>query len=690
MSLIPPSQRNRQPLLTREAIAGALAEGIDPALVVAALDNRENAPRRRRIGEVLVQRRTISQGQLDDCLAEQAKTPPGGVRPRLGTIIIEKRYASDTQVAEALAAALVLDLVDLSRTTISPDIARLLPREMAERDCLLVLAKDGKRVTVAAGDPTNVVALDDVRFHTGASSMHVVVATESQIRNQLRRVWSLTQSNEVASLFEAAAEVASVPENDLTGAETAPIVRLVDMIFRDAAAGGASDIHLESQAKELRIRFRIDGVLRDVMTMPKSAAPSVISRIKVVSGLDIAERRRPQDGRTRVQVDGRVLDARVSTLPALHGEKVVIRLLSRGEDVPTIDRLGLADRELELLRHALSTPQGLVLITGPTGSGKTNTLYGAIQDVATPERNVITLEDPIEVQFPGITQVQMHEKAGLTFAAGLRSVLRQDPDVVLVGEARDKETAELAVQASMTGHLVLTTLHTNDTVKAITRLVDMGIEPFLLASALTLVVAQRLVRKPCPMCVAPYVPDEEILSQLGLSAADLRSHSPRKGRGCSSCATSGYSGRRGVFEMLPITAELRTVMLESPTESAIAAAAREGGLRTLRMNALDMAHRGDTTYEEVLRVTQVDAVSGSAGTHCRTCTRPIEGEMHFCPWCGTGIDKPACAACATPMLSAWTHCPACGAPATPAGVSQVPGRVALDMPNGRPTDAYAD
>ncbi|MDQ1726879.1 MAG: type pilus assembly protein PilB [Frankiaceae bacterium] len=660
MTLLPPSQRNWQPVLTREAIAGALADGVDPSLVAVALQNRDNAPRRRRIGEVLVQRRTISQDQLDDCLAEQARTPPGGLRPRLGTIILAKGYASDTQVAEALAAALTLDLVDLSRTTISFDAARLLPRETAERDCLLVLAKDGRHVTVAASDPTNVVALDDVRFHTGASMMHVVVATESQIREQVRRVWSLTQSDEVASLFEAAADVVSAPDSDVAGGEAAPIVRLVDMIFRDAASGGASDIHIEAQAKDLRIRFRVDGVLRDVMTMPKSAAQAVISRIKVVSGLDIAEHRRPQDGRTRVQVDGRTLDARVSTLPALHGETVVIRLLTRGEDVPTIDRLGLADRELELLRRALRTPQGLVLITGPTGSGKTNTLYGAIQDVATPDRNVITLEDPIEVQFPGITQVQLHEKAGLTFAAGLRSVLRQDPDVVLVGEARDKETAELAVQASMTGHLVLTTLHTNDTVKAITRLIDMGIEPFLLASALTLVVAQRLVRKPCPMCVAPYVPDDEILGQLGLTAGALTGHSPRRGRGCSSCATSGYSGRRGVFEMLPVTAELRAVMLDSPTESAIAATAREGGLRTLRMNALDLAHRGDTTYEEVLRVTQVDSVSASAGTHCRACTRPIDGDMAFCPWCGTGIDKPVCGACARPMIGAWTHCPSCG------------------------------
>ncbi|MDQ1683119.1 MAG: type pilus assembly protein PilB [Frankiaceae bacterium] len=689
MPLIPPSQRNRQPLLTREAIEDALAGGIDPLLVAAALENRENAPRRRRIGEVLVQRRTITQEQLDDCLADQARTQPGDLRPRLGSIIVEKHYATDTQVAEALAAALILDLVDLSRTTISPDTARLLPREMAERNCLLVLAKDGRRVTVAAGDPTNVVALDDVRFHTGASTMHVVVATESQIRDQLRRVWSLTQSTEVASLFEAAAEVASAPDSDITGAETAPIVRLVDMVFRDAAAAGASDIHIESQAKDLRIRFRVDGVLRDVMTMPKSAAPAVISRIKVVSGLDIAERRRPQDGRTRVQVDGRTLDARVSTLPALHGEKVVIRLLSRGEDVPTIDRLGLADRELALLRHALNNPQGLVLITGPTGSGKTNTLYGAIQDVATPERNVITLEDPIEVQFPGITQVQMHEKAGMTFAAGLRSVLRQDPDVVLVGEARDRETAELAVQASMTGHLVLTTLHTNDTVKAITRLVDMGLEPFLLASALTLVVAQRLVRKPCPMCVAPYTPDETVLTQLGLTADDLLGKSPRRGRGCSACANSGYSGRRGVFEMLPITAELRTVMLESPTESAIAAAARDGGLRTLRMNALDLAHRGDTTYDEVLRVTQVDAVSGG-GTHCRACTRPIDDGMAFCPWCGAGIDKHSCASCATPLLAAWTHCPTCGAGSTQFVAPHAPGSVALEIPNGRLTDPYAD
>ena len=670
-------------------IAKAMAEGVDASLVQQAIANRENAPRRRRIGDVLIGDNVITAQQLDECLAEQANSAPGDNRPRLGTIIVAKGYASDTQVADALAAALMLDVVDLSRTTIAPDVARLVPQEMAERDCTLVLAKDGKRVTVAAGDPTNVVALDNVRFHTGAGTMRVVVATESQIHEQLRRVWTLADTSDVTSMFDAAADVSVADTNDSTAVEAAPVVRLVDLIFRDAATAGASDIHIESQAKELRIRFRVDGVLRDVMTMPKSAAASVISRIKVVSGLDIAERRKPQDGRTRVEVHGKTLDARISTLPALHGEKVVIRLLSRGEDVPTIDRLGLADRELAMLRRALSSPQGLVLITGPTGSGKTNTLYGAIQDVATPEHNVVTLEDPVEVQFPGITQVQIHEKAGLTFALGLRSVLRQDPDVVLVGEARDLETAELAVQASMTGHLVLTTLHTNDTVKAVTRLVDMGIQPFLLASALTLVVAQRLVRKPCPMCVAAYKPDENILTELGLTAEDLVGTTPRRGRGCSSCATTGYSGRRGVFEMLPVTAELRSVLLESPTESALAAAAREGGLRTLRMNALDLARRGDTTYEEVLRVTQVDSVAGGTGTHCRACTRPLDEGMHFCPWCGTGTDRHACPQCATMMLAAWTHCPSCGTGADHATAEHKPTALPLEMANGHVTSPYA-
>jgi type IV pilus assembly protein PilB len=649
MSIVPPSQRNAMLYDT-------------PELKAAAMKARESAPRRRRIGEVLVGSGIITQEQLDLALAEQAATPKGQPRRRVGSVIVDMGYASEAQVAECLARALGFELVDLSRTPMSPEAARLVPRDMAEREGVLVLQQNGRQITVAVSDPTNLLALDDVRFHTGAGNLRVVIATNTQVHEQLRRAWTLADNSEMASLFDAEAIAATLPtETDAdSAAHTAPIVRLVDVIFKDAVASKASDIHIEPQANALRIRFRVDGVLRDVMTIPRAAAPAVASRIKIVSGLDIAERRKPQDGRARLSLDGRPLDARVSTLPSLHGEKIVIRLLSRGEDIPALQMSGMEPDQLDVVRAALDSPQGLILITGPTGSGKTNTLYAAIQATLSPERNIVTLEDPVEVQFPGITQVQINVKAGMTFAAGLRSVLRQDPDVVLVGETRDQETAELSLQASLTGHLVLTTLHTNDAVRAITRIVDMGIEPFLVASSLTLVVAQRLVRRICPDCSAPHRPSQQVLSMLGLTENELETANARMGRGCGSCGGSGYKGRTGIFEVLPITAGLRQVLLETPTESALAAVAQSEGVSTLRMSAMSAARRGVTTYEEVLRVTHVDTVDPSSDKHCHTCTRQVDAEMAFCPWCRAALNRPTCGGCGERLASRWKGCPACG------------------------------
>ncbi|MCW2616330.1 MAG: ral secretion pathway protein GspE, partial [Frankiales bacterium] len=340
-------------------------------------------------------------------------------------------------------------------------------------------------------------------------------------------------------------------------------------------------------------------------------------------------------------------------------EKVVIRLLPRSADVPMLTKTGMTPPQLELLTNALVQAQGLILITGPTGSGKTNTLYAAIQQVSTPDRNIVTLEDPVEVQIAGITQVQVHERSGLTFARGLRSVLRQDPDIVLVGEVRDTETAELALQASLTGHLVLTTLHTNDAVAAVTRLVDMGVEPFLVASSLSLVLAQRLVRTPCESCATPYVPSPRTLSLLGITEADLADASPRRGKGCAECGGTGYRGRTGVFEVLPVTAQLRQVLLTTPTEAAIGTAARAHGMLTLRASALAAAHRGETTYEEVLRATHVDSVSGP---RCPQCSRALADGMLCCPFDGTSVGRDRCSGCDKQLDAEWSTCPWCRTP----------------------------
>jgi type IV pilus assembly protein PilB len=615
---------------------------------------------RRRIGDVLIEHGVISAAQLDEALAVQAEVAPGQRRKRLGSMLVELGFAGERDIAHALAAALGLDLVDLGQVQLSPDVARMIPRPVAERHEILVLSREGRTVTVATSDPTNVVAIDDVKLYTGGTEIRLRVAVAQQLRDSIARVWSLaSDSSEVTTLTS---EIESDSAEDFAAADTgiddAPIVKLVNAVLSDAVRARASDIHIEPQRTELRVRYRVDGLLRNVMTVPRSATAAVTSRIKIISGLDIAERRRPQDGRTRIEVEGVGLDVRVSTLPTMHGEKVVLRLLSKASEIPDLGATGFDEHQLDLFRTALDSPQGLIVICGPTGSGKTSTLYAGINEVSSPERNVVTLEDPVEIQLPGINQVQVNVKAGMTFAAGLRSVLRQDPDVVLVGEVRDAETAQLALEASLTGHLVLTTLHTNGAVEAITRLVEMGIDPFLVASSLTLVAAQRLVRRPCVHCSSAYLPAADVLSRLGLVAADLADATPRRGTGCPECSNSGYRGRTGIFELLPVTSAMRRVLLEGASEVGISQAAKDVGSRTLRADGIARAMRGLTTFEEVLRVTHADAESV---LRCDHCQRRVAADMMVCPWCAIEIDNGRCQACEKPLQPEWNVCPYCKA-----------------------------
>jgi len=559
---------------------------------------------------VLVDSKVVSVEQLNLALRAQAEAPPGTRRKRLGAVVVELGYVTETQLAAALAEALDLPLVDLTQTTISPELVRQLPQAVASRSGVLVLQRSEDRLTVACADPTNVVALDDVKLYTGASDISVVVAPESQLRECLARAWSLAEgSAETSSYFEevVAEPGEAVAEVTAVGGDDSPMVRLVNVVLADAVRAGASDVHVQPEAKEVRIRYRVDGVLRDVMGAPRSAAAELVSRVKVVAGLDIAERRVPQDGRTRLVVDGAKVDCRISTLPSVHGEKVVVRLRGSAESVPALDSIGLDEQQLDDVLSSLASQQGLIVVSGPTGSGKTGTLYASVTSVRTPERNIVTVEDPVEIQLPGITQMQVQDRVGLTFARGLRSIVRQDPDVVLVGEIGDAETATLALELGLTGHLVLSALHTKDAPTAVARLVEMGVEPFLVASALSLVVAQRLVRRPCAGCVEPYVPGERVLQLLGLTGADLASDTPRHGRGCPDCGDTGYQGRLGIFEVLVVDAAIRAVLLATPTESAVTAAAHAGGMTTLRGAALATARRGETTFEEVLRVTPAAA-----------------------------------------------------------------------------------
>jgi type IV pilus assembly protein PilB len=624
---------------------------------------------RRRLGDVLVESGLLTPQQLEQALEEQRKD--SGARRRLGQVVADLGLAAERDVAKALADLLGLELIDLSRMVPAPDVVRLLPRAVAERTRVLVLDSTPTGLVVAAADPTNVLALDDVKLYTRTPDLQVLVATDSQIRDQIARAWAIGHDgDDVSAIVDSVAEDDDEGLGGLSdlpiGTEDAPIVKLVNQILADAVHLGASDIHLEVQRDALRVRYRVDGLLRDVMNAPKRIATSVISRIKVVSGLDIAERRVPQDGRTRFVVGDREVDARVSTLPSLHGEKVVIRLLTRGEAVSPLDGLGFDARQLALFRSALSVPQGLVLITGPTGSGKTNTLYSAIAEIRNPDKNIVTLEDPVEVQLPGITQVGVIEKTGMTFSRGLRSILRQDPDIILVGEVRDSETAELALKASMTGHLVLTTLHTNSAVAALTRLVDMGAEPFLVASSLTAAIAQRLVRRPCPSCAKPYEPDPVTLAALGLAWADLAGARPMRGTGCPECGGTGYRGRTAVYEVLNVDAAMRQVLLKDPTEASVAAQARAAGMVTLRAAAVEKARVGETTFEEALRVTHSDHASAES---CPSCARAVARDMVACPYCATALDRGRCRSCSRQLDPDWRICPWCRTPAPPSGSS---------------------
>jgi type IV pilus assembly protein PilB len=619
-------------------------------------------PARKRLGDVLVATGLLTTDQLATAL--QAQTDTTGPRRRLGQVVVDLGLASERDVAECLASLLGLDLIDLSKVVPAPDVVKLLPRQVAERTRVLVLDKTPSGgVVIAAADPTNVLALDDVRLYTRSSELKMYVATDSQIRDQLARAWSLGQDS---ASVEAIVDDVDGDDGESgqpasgSGVDDAPIVKLVNQVLADAVRQGASDIHVEVQRDALRVRYRVDGLLRDVMNVSRRIAGAVVSRIKIMSGLDIAERRVPQDGRTRFAVEGHAIDARVSTLPSLHGEKVVIRLLTRGDAIPGLDSLGFEPAQLTTFQAALAVPQGLVLITGPTGSGKTNTLYSAIAEIRNPDRNIVTLEDPIEVQLPGITQVGVNDKQGMTFSRGLRSILRQDPDIILVGEVRDTETAELALKASLTGHLVLTTLHTNSAVAALTRLVDMGAEPFLVASSLTAAVAQRLVRRPCASCLETYRPDDVTLAMLGLTPADLGRSLPRRGVGCPECGGTGYRGRTAVYEVLSVDAPMRQILIKDPSESAIAAQALAGGMQTLRASAIEKARRGETTYEEAARVTHSDHAGGQA---CPACQRRVQSDMIICPWCAVTLNRGHCATCARQLDPDWKVCPWCRTPA---------------------------
>jgi type IV pilus assembly protein PilB len=572
-----------------------------------------------KLGDLLVKESLVSQQQLKEALEYQRVN--GG---RLGNCLIKLGFVTDDEITAILSRQYGVPSINLSFFDVDPSIVKLIPIETAQKYQILPLSRVGSTLTVAMIDPTNVFAMDDIKFMTGFN-IEPVVASETAIREAIDKYYGSTHAIELKKVMEDIAiidqklegddtslELASEEEAiDLEGleqaAEEAPIIKLVNLILSSALKRGASDIHIEPYEKEFRVRYRIDGMLYNIMNPPLKLKDAITSRIKIMAKLDISEKRLPQDGRIKIKMknEGKVkdLDFRVSVLPTLYGEKVVLRLLDKDNLMLDMTRLGFEPESLKKFESAILKPYGMVLVTGPTGSGKTNTLYSSIAQLNKVDTNVMTAEDPVEFNIPGINQVQMKEQIGLNFAAALRAFLRQDPNIILVGEIRDFETAEIAIKAALTGHLVLSTLHTNDAPSTISRLMNMGIEPFLVATSVHLICAQRLIRRICKECKEELSTPPQTLVDAGFSPAESKKVTTYRGKGCPTCNGTGYKGRVGLYEVMEINDDVRELVLIGASSLELKKKAIEHGMITLRASGLQKLREGITTLEEVLRET---------------------------------------------------------------------------------------
>jgi type IV pilus assembly protein PilB len=575
-----------------------------------------------QIGDLLVKENYITSDQLDAALRQQSQN--GG---RLGSILISLGFVDDDDITALLSRKYGVPSINLAFYDIEPAVIKLIPIDVAQKYMVVPLSRVGNTLTVASTDPTNVLALDDIKFMTGFN-VEPVVASEASLTDALEKYYGTPHSIELRKVFEQIAQVDRENSFDLDleagaeeeeevsldelqrSSEDAPIVRLVNLILSDSLRKGASDIHLEPYEKDLRVRFRIDGILYNMMNPPLKLRDALTSRIKIMAKLDISEKRLPQDGRIKIRTTSngkqKEVDYRVSTLPTLFGEKVVLRILDRDTLPMDMSKLGFEETSLRKIESAILKPYGMVLVTGPTGSGKTSTLYAALTRLNTPETNIMTAEDPVEYNFRGINQVQIREQIGLTFASALRSFLRQDPNIILVGEIRDFETTEIAIKAALTGHLVLSSVHTNDAPSTISRLLNMGIEPFLVATSVNLICAQRLIRKICPDCKTEVKTPLQALASAGFTDEDAQSIRTYKGEGCRTCNGTGYKGRIGMYEVMEIGEEVQELILVGASAREIRRKAMEEGMLTLRQSGLAKIKAGMTTLDEVLRETVGD------------------------------------------------------------------------------------
>jgi type IV pilus assembly protein PilB len=569
-------------------------------------------------GELLVSRGLVSRGELVEALNVQREK--GG---RLGEVLRQLKVLSEEDVTHALAEHLAIEYIRLDDiNSIDTNIARTLPEGIAKRFCLVAIREDDGKVVIAMADPLDVVAIDTITLKI-KRQIKVVISSPAEIRHAIEMVYhgSDVEEQQLRDLVElelgedgelVEAVTGEDPEPDIESevdASRAPVIRFVDLLMSQAVKSRASDIHIEPQERTMMIRMRIDGVLRDMVPPARKMQAAVIARIKILSEMDIAERRMPQDGRFKVKTSGRAIDVRVSVIPTIYGEKVVMRILDPSAACHDMDKLGFGDELLEQFKAVLTQPHGIIVVTGPTGSGKSTTLYSALNYVKDPRKNITTVEDPVEYRLAGINQIQIKPEIDLDFALCLRAILRQDPDIILIGEIRDKETVEIAIKASLTGHLVLSTFHTNDAPSAISRFVYMGVEPYLLASSLNIVVAQRLVRRICEHCKEPVKLSEEVLKRLKVEPDKAKGANICHGKGCKSCEDTGYSGRLPIFEFLVLDNEMREVLINGGSESQIRAMARKKGYGGLLESGVSNMLQGRTTAEEVLSVTFTEDIT---------------------------------------------------------------------------------
>jgi len=567
-----------------------------------------------KLGDLLVAQGVISKEQLSAALELRTKN-----KSRLGSALISLGHINEKVLATFLSKQYGIPAISLDDLQVSPDLTRLIPKSLCERHLIIPLNTEGNRLSIAVVDPTNVSAVDDVRFLCNMD-VNVFIAAESSVKSAIETAYGKTKEgadldsivdpmndDEQTGTVEVRSGQTMAADIEVDRADEKPVIRLINKLFVEAVRRKVSDIHIEPFETFSRIRFRIDGTLHEVMRTPPQLKAALPARLKVMAQMDISEKRLPQDGRIQVRMKEKKVDVRVSTLPMIFGEKVCMRLLAQGDTNPELAKMGFEEQQLKVFRKASGQPYGMVLVTGPTGSGKSTTLYAALSELNGPDVNISTVEDPVEYNMAGINQCQMRDNIGLNFAAALRSLLRQDPDIIMIGEIRDQETAEIAIKAALTGHMVFSTLHTNDAPSTITRLLHMGVEPFLITAALTLVEAQRLVRFVCPKCAEedPKV-TREMLVAAEVPETWLETIKPMRGKGCEACGNTGFKGRRGIYEVMYMTERIRDLIVKGANADQLKQAAMEDGMMTLRQSGVTKLYRGETTLEEVLNNSRPD------------------------------------------------------------------------------------